>query len=64
MTDTEIPNPSKAREASKLAIFGVCALAVMMGLSLVAAKAYQSNDRDRANVYVECLAEGRSGCVR
>ena len=60
----ETTDTNKAPDWFKLAVFGVCALVVMLGLSLFGANAYRDQSKADAKVYVECLAEGRSGCVR
>ena len=57
-------NSKSAPDWFKLAVFGVCALFVMLGLSLFAGNAYRDQSKADAKVYVECVAQGRANCVR
>jgi hypothetical protein len=60
----ETTDTNKAPDWFKLAVFGVCTLLVMLGLSLFAANAYNNQSKADAKIYVECVAQGHSGCAR
>ena len=59
-TTTETPTRNPYETWFKITLFGVCALIVMIGLSLFAANAYNNQSKADAKVYVECLARGRT----
>ena len=60
----ETTDTNHAPDWFKLAVFGVCALLVMLGISLYAGNTYRDQSKADAKVYVECVAQGRATCVR